>query len=174
MLLRLIDDYLFITTDHAKARRFLDVMVEGQEPYAFCSLCLIIPRTPWIWLSHLSREISDKFRMCPPHCNGDRTGTEMCVSKGLEYLAYIWHKIAFPWCALFINMNDLSVSTDYTRYHDTCRSSPHIVKRAVNWIVKQSSWILSPLTVGAVLALPSYTRCYSMFHNAQLFRGLHL
>ena len=31
MLLRLIDDYLFITADLAKARRFLDVMVEGQE-----------------------------------------------------------------------------------------------------------------------------------------------
>lgn len=29
LILRLIDDYLFITTDHAKARRFLDVMIEG-------------------------------------------------------------------------------------------------------------------------------------------------
>jgi hypothetical protein len=29
MLVRLIDDYLFITTDLAKARRFLDAMIEG-------------------------------------------------------------------------------------------------------------------------------------------------
>jgi hypothetical protein len=35
MLLRLIDDYLFITTDHAKARRFLDLMIEGQESGIF-------------------------------------------------------------------------------------------------------------------------------------------
>jgi hypothetical protein len=31
MLLRLIDDYLFITTDLNKARRFLDAMIKGME-----------------------------------------------------------------------------------------------------------------------------------------------
>lgn len=31
MLLRLIDDYLFITTDLNKARRFLDAMIKGKE-----------------------------------------------------------------------------------------------------------------------------------------------
>jgi len=38
MLLRLIDDYLFITTDHAKARKFLDVMIKGLEqwPFIYC------------------------------------------------------------------------------------------------------------------------------------------
>ena len=39
MLLRLIDDYLFITTDHAKAKKFLDVMVEGQES-GICIYCI--------------------------------------------------------------------------------------------------------------------------------------
>ena len=66
-------------------------------------------------------------------------------------------------------MNDLSVSTDYTRYHDTCKSRPYVVERAVNWIVEQSLWILLPLTMGAAPALPSYTRCCSEFHNALLF-----
>ena len=31
LLLRLIDDYLFITTDQAKARKFLDLMIKGLE-----------------------------------------------------------------------------------------------------------------------------------------------
>jgi hypothetical protein len=30
--------------------------------------------------------------------------------------------VGFPWCGLFIDMRDLSVSTDYTRFHDTCTS----------------------------------------------------
>jgi hypothetical protein len=70
-------------------------------------------------------------------------------------------------------MNDLSVSTDYTRYHDTCKSRPYVVERAVNWVVEQSSWILLPLTVGAVLVLASYTRCCSTFHDALLFRSAY-
>jgi hypothetical protein len=66
-------------------------------------------------------------------------------------------------------MNDLSVSTDYTRYHDTCESYPYVVERAVNSVVEQSSWILLPLTVGAVLVLASYTRCCSMFHERHCY-----
>lgn len=31
LLLRLIDDYLFITTDQIKAREFLDLMIKGSE-----------------------------------------------------------------------------------------------------------------------------------------------
>ena len=174
MLLRLIDDYLFITTDHAKAKKFLDVMVEGQES-GICIYCIWrCPRTSRIWLLHLPGEIHDKFQMRPTHCDGNRTRTEMCVPKALEYLIIIWRKIAFPWCALFINMDDLSVSTDYTRYHDKCKSYPYVVECAFNWRVDQSLWILLPLTADVVPVLPSYTRCCSAFHNTQFYRDLCL
>jgi hypothetical protein len=47
----------------------------------------------------------------------------------------------------------------------------HVVERAINWRVDQSLWILLPLIVGAVLGLPSYTRCCSAFHNTQFYQG---
>ncbi|KAH9994814.1 hypothetical protein BJV77DRAFT_943265, partial [Russula vinacea] len=59
----------------------------------------------------------------------------------------------FSWCALFINMDNLSVSTDYTRYHDKCKSCLYVVERAINWRLDQSLWILLPLIEGAVLVL---------------------
>ena len=71
-------------------------------------------------------------------------------------------------------MDDLSVSTDYTRYHDKCKSCLHVVERAINWSVNQSLWIPLPLTADAVPVLPSYTRCCSAFHNTQFYRGLCL
>lgn len=36
---------------------------------------------------------------------------------------FIHPLIGFPWCGYMINMTDLSVSADYTRYHETCESS---------------------------------------------------
>ena len=71
-------------------------------------------------------------------------------------------------------MDDLSVSTDFTRYHDKCKSSLQVVERAINWRVNQSLWILLLLTADAVPVLPSYTRCCSAFHNTQFCRGLYL
>ena len=64
-------------------------------------------------------------------------------------------------------MDDLSMSTDYTRYHDKCKSCHHVVGCTINWRVDQSLWILLPLTADAVPVLPSYTRCCSAFHNNQ-------
>jgi len=87
LVLRLIDDYLFITTDPAKARRFLDTMVEGHPEYG----CFI----------SLEKTLTN-FE-CAPH-----------IVKVTEP-----EQKSFPWCALLINMDNLSVSTDYARYHDT-------------------------------------------------------
>lgn len=86
LLLRLIDDYLFITTDQAKARKFLDTMIKGHPEFG----CFISPE-----------KTLTNFE-CSPH-----------IVKVTEL-----EQISFPWCALFINMENLSVSTDYTRYHD--------------------------------------------------------
>jgi hypothetical protein len=63
LLLRLIDDYLFITTDQAKARKFLDIMIKGLEtPFlSYILLHLTVRRTPRIWLFHLPRKNLDEF-----------------------------------------------------------------------------------------------------------------
>ena len=50
---------------------------------------VMMPRTSRIRLFHLPREISDKFRMRPTQCDGDRTRTEMFVPKTPEYLTFI-------------------------------------------------------------------------------------
>ncbi|THG96236.1 hypothetical protein EW026_g5564 [Hermanssonia centrifuga] len=77
VLLRLIDDYLLVTTDLAQARKFLNVMNKGHAEYG----CFI---------------------------SRDKTLTN-------------FHDETFPWCGYLIDMSDLSVSVDYSRFHSTCR-----------------------------------------------------
>src|SRR6266702_796352 len=90
------------------------------------------------------------------------TRAKMCAQKcNAVLVSDMTHwGIAFPWCALFINMENLSVSTDYTRYHDKCTLHPYSDIRALI-LTGQSSWILLPSTAAVALALPSYTRCCS-------------
>lgn len=57
-------------------------------------------------------------------------------------------------------MENLSVSTDYTRYHDKCTLHPYGDIRALS-LTGQSLWILSLSTAAVVVALPFYTRCCS-------------
>jgi hypothetical protein len=58
-------------------------------------------------------------------------------------------------------MENLSVSTDYTRYHDKCTLRPYGDIRTLS-LTGQSLWIPLPSTAAVVLALPFYTRCCSM------------
>jgi telomerase reverse transcriptase len=72
--------------------------------------------------------------MRPTHRQDYRTGTEMCVTNlWWQFLVFTVGQ-AFPWCALFINMENLSVSTDYTRYHDTCKLTPYAVEDVLSQI----------------------------------------
>lgn len=57
-------------------------------------------------------------------------------------------------------MEDLSISTDYTRYHDKCMLHQYGDIRALSR-TGQSLWILSPSTTAVALASPFYTRCCS-------------
>ncbi|TCD64911.1 hypothetical protein EIP91_003447 [Steccherinum ochraceum] len=85
-LLRLVDDYLLVTTSQAKAKKFLDVMKRGHPEYG----CFISKEKI---LSNLDAE--------------DLMNT---VHPGQP---------VFPWCGYLINMRDLSVSVDYSRFHPT-------------------------------------------------------
>jgi len=86
LLLRLIDDYLFITTDLGKAKRFLGMMVEGHPEYG----CFI---------------------------SKEKTLTNFDYDPNMNITDP--HQRSFPWCGYMIDMTDLSVSADYSRYNDT-------------------------------------------------------
>lgn len=87
LMLRMIDDYLLITTELAEARRFLDVMRKGHPEYG----CFI------------SKEKT--------LTNFDYDGQTMNRTS--------LHDQAFPWCGYLINMKDLSVTFDYSRFHSS-------------------------------------------------------
>ncbi|KAJ3546316.1 hypothetical protein NMY22_g2104 [Coprinellus aureogranulatus] len=84
LLLRLVDDYLFITTSIHKARFFLDVMNQGHPEYG----CFI---------------------------GKDKTLTNVDYDAQVMNLVDPLAK-SFPWCGHLINMQDLSVTVDYSRY----------------------------------------------------------
>ncbi|VDB94295.1 unnamed protein product [Peniophora sp. CBMAI 1063] len=96
-LLRLIDDYLFITTDLEKARTFLKIMQDGHPDYG----CFIS-----------QEKTLTNFE-----------GGALVLDSYLD---------KFPWCGLFINTKDLSVSTDYTRFHESYLSDSLTVHRGKN------------------------------------------
>lgn len=84
LLMRLVDDYLFVTTDLSRARLFLDIMNQGHPEYG----CFI--------------------------------GKEKTLTN-IDYDVQIMNRIdpslkSFPWCGYLINMADLSVTVDYSRY----------------------------------------------------------
>ncbi|KAL7279239.1 hypothetical protein ACG7TL_007079 [Trametes sanguinea] len=86
ILMRLIDDWLLITTDRSKAIEFYDMVSSGHPEYG----CFISKDK-----SLLNFEHPDLVNIVDPR------------SK------------VFPWCGYSIDMRDLSVTVDYTRYHPT-------------------------------------------------------
>ncbi|KAJ3554494.1 hypothetical protein NM688_g3081 [Phlebia brevispora] len=83
ILLRLVDDYLLVTTDRGRARKFYDVMVAGHPDYG----CFISQDK-----TLTNFDDGDMFNVIDPSQGG------------------------FPWCGFLINMRDLSVSTDFSRW----------------------------------------------------------
>ena len=63
VLLRLIDDYLFITTSLTKAKNFLDMMKKGKYFVGFgLYFRRRLVRSSGIWVFHLAGQDIDKFR----------------------------------------------------------------------------------------------------------------
>lgn len=117
VLLRLIDDYLYVTTDPAKARKFLAMMNRGVSEEILHTTqadflgqdtqnmdALYQRRKPWQILTMASRLwISlNQTRKVPTS----------------DFMSAIGELIesAFPWCGFLIDMKDLSVTVDYSRY----------------------------------------------------------
>ncbi|KAI5122895.1 hypothetical protein M0805_007573 [Coniferiporia weirii] len=103
VLLRLIDDYLFITTDEADARRFLETMNKGHPDYG----CFIAKDKTLTNFDHNVGTISQ---------------------LGLSTVLHPDQKL-FPWCGYLINTEDLSIMADYSRFHDTYLSDSLTVER---------------------------------------------
>ncbi|PIL35516.1 hypothetical protein GSI_02244 [Ganoderma sinense ZZ0214-1] len=85
-LIRLIDDWLLITTSLVKANRFYDMVSQGHPEYG----CFISKDKSLLNFDHpeLANIVDPRSKI-------------------------------FPWCGYSIDMSDLSVTADYTRYHET-------------------------------------------------------
>jgi telomerase reverse transcriptase len=86
--MRMVDDFLFVTTSQADAKRFLRLM-EGGFPEYGCRIAV------------------DKALTNFPTLPVDTKGT-IVASHGT--------RMPFPWCGLLISQQDLSTTVDYTRY----------------------------------------------------------
>ncbi|KAF7424166.1 hypothetical protein PC9H_009469 [Pleurotus ostreatus] len=100
IMLRMVDDYLFVTTSLTKARKFLTMMLEGHPEYG----CFISKEKTLINFDH-----------------GQMVMNVVAPSDQ-----------RFPWCGLSINMKDLSVAVDYSRFHGTSIGNTLTVDRGRN------------------------------------------
>ncbi|KAG8948061.1 hypothetical protein FRC04_010103 [Tulasnella sp. 424] len=100
LLLRYVDDYLFITTRLSMARKFLDIMSKGHPEYG----CFIAPEKT---LTNFDCNEHNPNVVLPKE--GKRGG--------------------FPWCGVRIDMQKLCVSADYTRLEDIHLSMTLTVQR---------------------------------------------
>lgn len=100
LLLRYVDDYLFITTRLSTARKFLDTMSKGHPEYG----CFIAPEKT---LTNFD-------------CN-DHNPNVVLPSEG--------KRGGFPWCGVRIDMQKLCVSADYTRLEDIHLSMAMTIQR---------------------------------------------
>ncbi|KAG8979678.1 hypothetical protein FRB90_008014 [Tulasnella sp. 427] len=100
LLLRYVDDYLFITTRLSTARKFLDTMSKGHPEYG----CFIA-----------SEKTLTNF-----DCN-EHHPTVILPSEG--------KRGGFPWCGVRIDMQKLSVTVDYARLEDIHLSMTLSVQR---------------------------------------------
>lgn len=99
VLLRLIDDYLFITTDITKARHFLNVMNKGTWIGSYYFSCLInVCRPLGIWVFHLEGEDFDQLWSWFPDHECDESKPEVYVHWPIDRCWY-WspHSISLVW-----------------------------------------------------------------------------
>ncbi|KAK9764101.1 Telomerase reverse transcriptase [Basidiobolus ranarum] len=92
LLLRLVDDFLYISLDKKKVTQFLEVMHAGNAEYG----CFINPQKT---LTNFQAKINGEN--ISHITNEDKNNAE------------------FPWCGLLINTQTLDVKTDYNRYLGT-------------------------------------------------------
>lgn len=118
LLLRYVDDYCFVTTDLAKAIRFLDAMNAGKDiHYSLLTLSSIIhPGHPEYGAFIVPEKTLTNFDY-----DTDLLSRTSLIEKGVPVSEFFWliSKTlvqVFPWCGLLIDMNGLSVSVDYSRY----------------------------------------------------------
>ncbi|KAJ3237235.1 hypothetical protein HDU81_009857 [Chytriomyces hyalinus] len=90
LLLRLVDDFLFITPSKEKAIQFTKLLHEGVSEYG----CTVNPLKTVV--------------------NFDLVQSGITLSR-VESLSPLKERGEFPWCGLLINMKNLSVKVDYTR-----------------------------------------------------------
>ncbi|PAV16223.1 telomerase reverse transcriptase [Pyrrhoderma noxium] len=103
-LLRLIDDYLFITTDIEEARQFLQIMERGHPEYG----CFI------------SR---DKTLTNFDHRVGDISQNDLSAVLHPE-------DQLFPWCGYLFDTRNLSVMSDYSRLYNKPLTDSLTVERS--------------------------------------------
>ncbi|KAF5359331.1 hypothetical protein D9756_003256 [Leucocoprinus leucothites] len=96
-LFRVIDDYLLVTTNLAKARSFLKMMNEGHPEYG-CFISKEKTMSNFDYDHQIMNVVDQRARH-------------------------------FHWCGYAIDMKDLSISVDYTRYHGINLSSTLTVTR---------------------------------------------
>ncbi|KAL9714258.1 Telomerase reverse transcriptase [Leucoagaricus gongylophorus] len=96
-LFRVIDDYLLVTTNLAKARSFLDMMNQGHPEYG-CFISKDKTMTNFDYDHQIMNVVDQRARH-------------------------------FHWCGYAIDMKDLSISVDYTRYHGINLSSTLTITR---------------------------------------------
>ncbi|CEL53334.1 Telomerase reverse transcriptase OS=Bos taurus GN=TERT PE=3 SV=2 [Rhizoctonia solani AG-1 IB] len=103
VLLRFVDDYLFITTDVTAARKFLSIMHQGHPEYG----CIIAEEKT---LTNFV-DVGTHTTVLPPDAE--------CVCKyaTTQRLRILTCFIDFPWCGRVIHMRELSVQWDYGRYN---------------------------------------------------------
>ncbi|KAL5526463.1 EST2 [Sanghuangporus sanghuang] len=104
VLLRLIDDFLFITTDMGDARHFLEVMNQGHPEYG----CFISREKTLTNFEHHVGDISQHS-----------LSTVMHPDRKL-----------FPWCGYLIHTEDLSIMADYSRFHDNYLTDSLTIERS--------------------------------------------
>ncbi|EME31122.1 telomerase reverse transcriptase isoform 1 [Galdieria sulphuraria] len=90
--LRLVDDFLYVSSDRKKILQFLQVMNNGSPQYG---LCINSNKTR----THL----------------GEETTNEQGLSKQFSRR----NVIQLPWCGLLIHCQNLEITVDYSRYFES-------------------------------------------------------
>lgn len=101
LMVRYVDDFLFMTTDRAKASRFLTQMHKGNKEFG----CFINPSKS---LVNFKMRIGDL--MFPSLAAGD---------------------FLFPWCGYLINIKNLDIMSNYSTYVGTELKTAHTVQTTV-------------------------------------------
>lgn len=120
-----------MTTNLAKARSFLDMMNQGfffPCPFFHGRIrvawrgCFVY-RSSRVWMFHFKGQDDDQFWLWSSNHECSGSTSTACVTPLPFFLVLLYDclnrrlYIDFHWCGYAIDMKDLSISVDYTRYH---------------------------------------------------------